>query len=204
MKQSNRIHGILVGISLMLLFAAFAVLWGIRSPSTEAKAAPLFQEKPIYGWYVCGDLGFGNVPGVPNPRVRLRLCHDEGWVLYTYCTQPNLPAPPLGTICERISGRTFVCGGGYQRIREYRIIQMPVDTPTPTSTPTLTATLGPGQTRTPQLATDTPVATQRTRVRPGGPGNAAHVRELVILEIGILLLSSLFGIWFVQRVLKKG
>jgi hypothetical protein len=197
MKRFSRISGFLLGASLALLGGALAVIWSLRSPAVAVQAAPLLQEKPIYGWRVCGDLGFGNVPGVPNPRVRLRLCHASGWVLYTYCTQPSIPAPPIGTICERISGRTFVCGGGYQRIREYRIIQMPVDTPTPT------ATLAPGQTRTPQPATATPVATQGPRVQPGGAGNASQVRRLVLVEAGVLLFAVVLGGWIARRPAKR-
>jgi hypothetical protein len=211
MKRLDRIGGTLVGVCLALLCASFATVWGLRSPVIQAKAAPLFAPKPVYNWYVCRNLGFGYVPGVPDPRQRLKLCHETGWEVYTYCAQPGLPVPPVGRGCRRISEDTYVCGASYQRVREYRILQTPVDTPTPTTTqivstvtPTLTATATLTATPTQTQAAGIATPTTGSRVRPGGEGNATQLRGLILVEIGVLLLAAILGVWIVRRITRRG
>jgi hypothetical protein len=119
---------------------------------------PVFQQ-PVYKWRVCADLGVGPVPGTGLTRQRFRLCHNQGWTLLTYCLQPSLPAPGLGTTCSRTSANTFWCGNGIQNLRTYRVQETPTPTPTVTGTPAPTAT---------PTATQTPSPPQRS-ARPGGP-----------------------------------
>ena len=95
MKRFDRIGGILAGISLVFIIVLFASNWSTRSPAMQAKTVSLYSQKPVNGWVVCGNLGIGPVPGVPDLRQRLKLCHDAGWVVYTYCIQPGLPVPPF-------------------------------------------------------------------------------------------------------------
>lgn len=136
--------------------------WSVLPGTVQAAAIPLYvqapAEKPIEGWTVCADLGVGTVPGQPSPRQRVRLCHESGWVVNTYCLRPDLPVPILGTTCTRTSEDSYFCGNGLQPLREYRIVETPVPTPTPTSTPILV-------TRAPTV---TPVPSRRPA--PGGDG----------------------------------
>ena len=218
MKRFDRVCGILAEAMLALLFALLVTLWSLHSPAMQAKAAPLGSMaapleymaapldalKPVDGWYVCKNLGFGAVPGVSNLRQRLKLCHDAGWEFYTYCTQPGLPVPPVGRKCIRISEDVYECGAGNQHLREYRTLQTPVDTATPTatliiltSTPTLTASLAPVQPAS--LATPT----SGYRVPTSGEGNAMQLRVLIITEICVLLLAAIVGAWIIWRVAKN-
>ena len=220
MRRIDRIGGILAGISLTFIIFIFAFNWSTRSPATQVKAGSLDSQKPINGWYVCGNLGIGPVPGVPEPRQRLKLCHVSGWVAYTYCTQPGLPVPPMGRRCTRISDDTYRCGALYQRLREYRIVQTPVETNTPTTTPTPTASSTPTITASPtptQTASPTPTLTASPtmyrwiasptptsgpRVNPGGEGNSTMLRALIVVETSVLIISAFMGVW-IMRGLKK-
>jgi hypothetical protein len=139
------------------------------------RAAPLLQTTPPqYNWYVCEDLGIGSVPGLPGQYQRLRLCHRRGWQVLAYCIEPDVPPPPLNTICSRISADTYWCGDLYQLLREYAQEETPTPAPTdtqtpvpsftpsstftstPTSTPLPSATASPSPTPSPTF-TSTPV-----------------------------------------------
>jgi hypothetical protein len=210
MKRYDRACVILAGASLALVMVVLVTLWSLRSPTIQAKAAPLKNmaapleaPKPVDGWYVCRNLGIGAVPGVPDPRQRLKLCHDSGWEVYTYCTQPGLPVPPVGRRCTRIGGDTYQCGARNQRVREYRILQTPVDTATPTATQVIISTSTPTLTPTPTGPVFAATPTQGHRVPTGGEGNAQQVQALVATEIVILLLAAIVGAWIVWRVAKR-
>jgi hypothetical protein len=159
----------------------------------------------VDGWYVCRNLGVGGVPGVPDPRQRLKLCHDSGWVVYTYCTQPGLPVPPVSRKCIRIGEDVYQCGARNQLVREYRILQTPVDTATPTATlqiistlmPTLTATLGPVE---PEIL---PTPTSEHRVPPTGEGDPMWMRALLVAVICLIPLAVIVGAWIIWRVARN-
>jgi hypothetical protein len=153
-----RRNQIIMGVGLLGIILIVLTIW-FRSPSNRPRplpdTAPLLQEpRPIYDWYVCEELGVGAIPGVSDPRLRFRVCHNEGWELLAYCLQPNWPAPAEGAACALIDDDTFWCGEGLQNLREYAILQ----TPFPTTTPTLAQTAAPTPTVTasPIAATQTP------------------------------------------------
>lgn len=156
-----------LGALFVLLTSAIA-LWrfAVTAPDQIVYAKTLFQvEKPIQDWYVCADMGVGPVPGLTEPRQRFRLCHLDGWRLRAYCLQPNLPAPPVGTVCTRISDDTYSCGNGIQNLREYAVLDTPSLTLTATTTPSQTPTASPTYTATPSpsptaTSTRTPTITQ--------------------------------------------
>ena len=135
------------------------------SASAAVPAAQLQEQddKPIDGWVTCKDLGVGEVPGLPSPRQRVRLCHDNGWVVDTYCLRPDLPVPLVGATCRRTGEDTYWCGNGIQPLKEYQIRETPQ--PTPTNTATITPT------STPTLATLVPYPTPQPTKRPA-PGGA--------------------------------
>lgn len=192
MNQFHRIRGYLLGAGLWALITALAVIWVLYLPVTSARAAQLQATKPVTGWYVCRDLGIGSVPGVPDPRQRLQLCHNDGWTVNVYCTQVGLPVPPLGRSCTRIGAEKYSCGADYQILREYRILETPVDTPVPNATPT--------QFSTPPPATATEIIP--TRPPTGGEGNLPQVRRLIFTEISIFTLAICVGFWFLWRLEK--
>jgi hypothetical protein len=146
---------------LVILFIVFISVGMLAIKAVERVAAvPLSQEDmPVYYWRVCEDLGMGSVAGVTGSVQRFNLCHGQGWVLQAYCLQPQVPPPPVDTICERF-GDTFWCGDEYQRLREYQVLQTPLpvqtDTPTPTETFTPSPTIAPTDT---PLPSDTPTPT---------------------------------------------
>jgi hypothetical protein len=156
---------ILAGLFLVLLVV------GVRWPQpTSAAEPPPFDDlflapqgqKPENNWRVCRDLGIGPVPGLGIRRQRFRLCHGQGWEVLAYCLEPNLPAPAVGTRCTRITGNTYFCGSGIQRLREYSIVETP--TPVTTPTPLPTSTLTPTATATP--TTPAPPAQPPQETRP--------------------------------------
>lgn len=215
MQQTHRMNGILVGAGLSALLTVLSVIWSLHMPTTSARASQLLSPKPVNGWYVCLDLGIGSIPGVPEPRQRLQLCHDEGWAVNTYCTQPGFPPPPLGRSCTRIGEEKYSCGANYQLLREYHTLETPVNTPTsivtptqtstpsPTTTESLTSSPPPSATETPTITTPPPATATETptpRVPTGGEGNAAQVRTLVFTEISIFILAICAGIWFFRRL----
>jgi hypothetical protein len=125
------------------MLAAASLLVAVSRAEPRSQSKIVFQAEadlPIEGWRVCEDLGFGPVPGVPDLRQRFRLCHPAGWVIRTFCRDPELVPPPLGRRCIRIGTETFDCGGNFQLLRFYRFDQTPVPTPTPVGTGTPTAT----------------------------------------------------------------
>jgi hypothetical protein len=163
-------------IAIIFVFVSAAILWtGTDSAERDSAAEPSvpFQpeaDKPVYNWYVCEDLGVREVPGLSEPRQVLKLCHNKGWEVLTYCLRPDLPVPPIGRVCSRVSSNTYWCGNRTQPVREIRLIQEPTDTPTPTdtatptNTPTDTPTNTPTNTPTPTFTntatpTDTPTPT---------------------------------------------
>jgi hypothetical protein len=209
MMRFNRTYGMLAGACLALLLVVLATVWSLGAPVRPVSAAPvenlsaqLQAPKPVEGWYVCRNLGIGAVPGVPDPRQRLKLCHDSGWEVYAYCTQVGLPVPPVGRRCTRISGDTYQCGARNQRVREYRILETPVETATAmaTSTQAISTSTATPTTTQPVFA---PTATQGHRVPTGGTGNAQQVQSLIVIEAIILLLAAIVGAFIVWRVAKS-
>ncbi len=153
-----RRNQIIMGVGLLVIVLIVLAIW-FRSPSNRPRPFPdtvpqLQEPRPIYDWYVCEEMGVGSVPGVSDPRLRFRVCHNEGWELLAYCLQPNWPPPEEGAACALIDDNTFWCGEGLQNLREYAILQTPI----PTTTPTLaqTAAPTPTATATPVTATPTP------------------------------------------------
>jgi hypothetical protein len=207
MKNLDRFGRVLIGVCLALLAAVLVLIWSLRSPAIQAWAAPLSAPKPVDVWYVCRDLGYGSVPGMAISRQRLKLCHDSGWEVYTYCTQPGLPVPPVGRRCTRISEDTYRCGARNQLLREYRILQIPPDTPAPipaqsisTAAPTPTVMVIPTSTLPVIVATPTSflVAAQQA-----GRSNSTLLRVLLACAIGSLVLVIVFAIWFLWRMYKS-
>jgi len=167
MLKNYRVH-IIIGALGFGLLIALIIVSNVISASTTPEPLSLDQEyqpfnqtaKPVEGWYICVDLGVGPVPGRVNPRQRFILCHPDNWEVKAYCLNPNLPNPPLGTGCSRISEDTYWCGPSVQPVKEY--IEPPP--PTPAFTPTFTPTPTPTPTMTP-----TPTATPTQRPDSGGP-----------------------------------
>lgn len=168
---------IILGVVLLLIIAAVLFLW-FRSASDRPRSLPEglpleLNQKPVYDWYVCEDLGIGPVPGVSDPRQRFRVCHNEGWEVLAYCLQPNWPAPDVGAACALIDENTFWCGFGLQNLREYSVLQTPTPTPTPL-VPTATPTSSPTATSTALAATETPSTPLPSATStPGGPSETA-------------------------------
>ncbi len=133
-----------------------------RRPRPLPKNLPLeINDLPVYEWFVCEILGEGPVPGVPEPRLRFRVCHNEGWEILAYCLQPNWPAPEVGAACALIDSDTFWCGEGIQNLRQYALLQTPTPSPSPTPLSTATSTPSPTPTLVPATATpSTPLPTQ--------------------------------------------
>jgi len=159
-------------LAITLVFVGSAILWngtesaGHGNVEQHSDSFQPMAEKPVYNWYVCEDLGVREVPGLGEQRQILKLCHNKGWEVLTYCLRPDLPVPPIGRVCSRVSGNTYWCGTRTQPVREIRLIQEPTDTPTPTNTatPTNTPTNTPTDTLTPTFTytptpTDTPTPT---------------------------------------------
>ena len=151
---------LLLGMSGIIVIICLGVaVQQIRSG--HASAAPILPRiqvqanKPVEGWVVCKDLGVGTVPGLSGTHQRIRLCHQEGWIVNTYCLRPDLPVPMLGGLCTRINEDTYHCGNGLQPLREYQIRQTPTVAPTLTDTPTQTSTQTTAPTST-QTPTETP------------------------------------------------
>lgn len=130
-------------------------------PEGWAKVAYEINDQPVYNWFVCEDLGFGPVPGLPEPRQILRLCHNQGWEIRAYCLQPSLPAPPIGQTCSLTPEGTYWCGNSYQLLQEF-ILDV---TPTSTAIPTETNTDIPTNTQQPS-ATFTPAYTASATFTP--------------------------------------
>ena len=166
MLKNYRIHMVIGAIGLVVTAALILVYNVISAPpaASEIKSVTSYNAligsaKPVEGWYICVDLGEGPVPGRVKPRQRFILCHPDNWETKAYCMNPDLPNPPLGTECTRISDFMYWCGNGVQPLKEY--VEPPP--PTPNFTPTYTPT--PTPTETP-----TPTATPTQRPNPGGLG----------------------------------
>jgi hypothetical protein len=244
MRRFNRINAIWIIGAILVVLAGVLILGLVSLPSIEARAVSWFSPeeieehqpslldpKPVHEWYVCGDMGFGSVPGVSDQRQRVKLCHEKGWVLYTYCTQPELPVPELGTICDRVSEDMYYCGPGLQLIREYRVVDTPGPevtptdtqeagiTPTVTNTPFSTATSTPTPTETQIEATtpaptETPTATiTRIAQTEGAPGSPTPTRRVrpggggILERIGLILLIEvgilIMSALFVYLLLRR-
>jgi hypothetical protein len=172
-----------------------------RLPAGELPVLPKQIDLPVYGWTVCGDLGFGPVPGRSLSAQRMEMCHSSGWVLQTYCLDPNLPAPSIGGICSMLNATHFWCSDTAQQLRQYQIAQ----TPSPSQTPVSTATRVPTATQPASTQTlpassgegeATAVVAQATVfVRPHAGGEGTLAPTLSILAAGgglILLIAGLF------------
>jgi len=204
MNRFDHLGGASAGVILTSLLVILAAVWSIHSPAMPVKAETLVDPKPVRGWFVCRDLGIGPVPGLHDRRQRLMLCHPSGWGILTYCIQVGLPVPQVGRSCTRISEDTYRCGAGNQQVREYRTLQMPVDTPTPTNTPTQTPTPTLTPTPIPTRPVVMPTPAKPPRVPPGGEGNSAQLGGLILIELGISFLSAFLGIGFVRWIIKRG
>jgi len=162
MRQFLLIFGLgCLGCLGLVLFRPAA---SVSSAGPPAAALAPGAARPIYGWRICQDLGVGLVPGLGVNRQRFKICQGEGWVSLAYCTNTNLPAPPLGTLCSFVNATDLWCGDQYQLLREYAVVATaaptltPTRTPTRTFTPTNTPTSTPTRTFTP-TATATPTRT---------------------------------------------
>lgn len=158
-------HFIIGACLICLLLIAFflSIGSGAAAEGNDGDPSPGLQPplKPIYGWYICEDLGLGPVPGLTDIRYRVKLCHPDGWVVRAYCLRPLLENPPKGAECVRTGPLTYWCGDGVQPVKEYVTKQVP-PTPTPTATPT---------------PTSTPTPTPTARPNPGGPGFADLINQ---------------------------
>lgn len=174
---------VIVSLSFLLL----------STPKTALGQAPL----PQNGWTVCQDLGIGPVPGQGSLQ-RLRMCGSD-YEVDTYCLQPALPAPAVGTMCSMVNGTDFWCGDTVQIMRLYQIVatpQPPTATPPPTATqppaPTAT-TVPPAPQETPNVQpTATVVAAQSTpfvRPSPGGKSYLGLTLTMTAGAAGLLLLG---------------
>jgi hypothetical protein len=156
----------LLGVLLLLLLASGegwpkATAAELALPFEDFFIAPL-GDKPEQNWRVCRDLGVSEVPGLDIRRQRFRLCHAQGWEVLTYCLEPNLPAPAVGTRCTRTDANTYWCGSGLQLLREYSVEETPTLAPTRTSPPTATPSITP-------TATSTPTPTPTSTTPPSAP-----------------------------------
>lgn len=202
---------VILGLTAVVNLAQY-VLASPLVPVADIQATS--AEMPIEGWIVCQDLGIGPVPGLPDNRQRFILCHPSGWEVRVYCLDVGDPPPNIGRNCTRINEDTYFCGNAFQRLREYRVLVTPTDTPTPTNTPTPTSTPTPTQTPTPTFtststatATSTatphaPVVTPSRRPRPGGRGNAWLV-GWAVGGAGFFLLYAAGAIYLVIRRRKN-
>jgi hypothetical protein len=154
-------------VTVFLGFVAWQIKSGTASAAPVLPKIQIQENKPIEGWVVCKDLGIGTVPGVSGTHQRIRLCHQDGWVVNTYCLRPDLPVPMLGGLCTRVSEDTYNCGRGLQPLKEYQVRQTPT-VPSPlTDTPTSTQTNTPTQTPTStQTQTQTPTPTNVPEIQP--------------------------------------
>jgi hypothetical protein len=160
---------ILLGLSaiVLIIFMGFVARQVRSGTASAASVFPKIQaqtNKPVEGWVVCKDLGIGTVPGLSGTHQRIRLCHQEGWIVNTYCLRPDLPVPLLGGFCTRINEDTYNCGRGLQPLKEYQVRQTPTVSPLPTDTPTptLTQTNPPTQTQTPTQTNVPEIPTTQT------------------------------------------
>lgn len=160
-------------ILILCILAAVVVLGSI--PWSDSYIRVSYQ--PSEGWTVCADLGVGPVPGLDITRQRFRLCSDTGWEILVYCLQPELPVPPIGTICSEIDPGVFWCGDTVQQLQFYAIAQRPTPaTPTPVRTRTATSTITNTVTATARPS-GTPANTPTARpTSPRRTANASNTR----------------------------
>ena len=193
-----------------LLFFGVALIVGFRLsrtilPDLQARAANIILDQPTYNWYVCEDLGLGTIPGVPELRQILRLCHNQGWEIRAYCLQPSLPVPPLGTSCSHTPEGTYWCGDNYQLLEEFILDITPTSSPvpsethtdTPTQTPQPSATQTPSQSATPtatstptEIPTDTPPPTLTPRPPTRTPPQTRTATNTPIPSISATNITS--------------
>lgn len=147
---------------------------------------------PEQGWSVCADLG------VVGGRQEMQLCSSDGWIVNTFCLEPQEPAPPVNSACSRINATDFWClADSYQLLRYYDVLQqaptrtasptpsaspLPTATPTPTGTPTFTATASP---------TATPTATETAQ--PTATVTASDTPTTVVLGTQTTPTATLYS-----------
>jgi hypothetical protein len=199
---------LLTFLPLSALVAALFIYLPAAGVGVSAVPRALGQvQLPVHGWTICGDQGIGPVPGVPGSVQRLDICHGSGWEVRAYCLDPGQPVPPNGTVCSMVNSTDFWCGGGFQELRQYQILQTPgaptpqpsltpTTSPTPQSspttspTPTQPGTTPPAPTLTPPASTQTLTPTVFVRPSPGGPGNLPLVLSTIATSAGVLLLLA--------------
>jgi hypothetical protein len=207
------VHGFLpaamVGVALLLVggLLFYPAVGGISAP---LGAAPKQFDLPQYGWEVCADLGYGDVPGVDGQSQRIALCHGDGWVVYAHCIEPLKEAPELYTVCSVENG-VFWCGDDVQLLQEYQLQQtaapsstprpsatpLPSATPQPSATATVQATAVPSITSTPEEVppvggegTPTMQATVYYRPHAGGTGTVGPFLSALAAAVGLGLLAA--------------
>jgi len=192
-----------IPIAIITLLSVSILLIGLKVIN-PVSANQQQNNLPKYGWVVCEHLGFGEVPG-HEPADRFKLCNQNVWEVLAFCIQPEVPVPPLGTICSLGNENIFWCGDDIQLLQLYQILPTPIpsptDTPTPTNTPTPTSTATVTPTTTPtQTPTSTPsvtptevippteTVTPTQRDRLGGSGNF-ETTDLISILAGIVLVG---------------
>lgn len=188
-------HPIPVGIITLFIVSILLIGLTVINP---VSANHQQNSLPQYGWVVCEDLGIGEVPG-QDPAHRFRLCNQRVWEVLAFCIEPEVPVPPLDTICELMNGEIFWCGDGVQLLQIFQILPTSTPPPTDTPTPTSTATITPTSTPT-QIPTSTPTSTPTEVIPPtftitptkrdrmGGSGNFDNT-DLIGVLIGIVLIG---------------
>jgi hypothetical protein len=162
---------------------------------------------PTYGWQVCRNLGVGSVSGISGQHARFALCTAKGWVVYTYCLQPELPNPPINRFCSAVNGDRFWCGDKVQLLKRYQIIdsppkptrtrtRVPTRTPTATFTPTFTNTPDEGHGGPPD---EPPTITATSRPNPGGDSYLNPLSSLFLYTALFLFLSGGAAIFIAKK-----
>jgi hypothetical protein len=181
-----------LGLAAVLITCGLLILMAgrVKSAPLPAVSIPAIAKQiglPQYGWEGCADLGFGSVPGVTGAVQRMALCHGAGWVVQTYCIEPQKPAPALNEPCSMINTTDFWCGDSAQLLREYQLQQTaaPSSTPLPTATPFPTATPLPTATATVQASqapTITNTLPQGEETPSGGGGESPTFQATVFVR----------------------
>jgi len=157
--KSLTYHPIYISVIVLFLGSSFLFTMQLIQP-VQSISQP--KGVPKYGWVVCEDLGFGDVPG-HHPAQRFKLCNQNIWEVFVHCIDETIAPPSIGTACERVNQNTYWCGDQVQPLRHYEILPtltpFPTDIISPTFTPILTSTSTATQTLTStpmESATSTP------------------------------------------------